>query len=385
MGCLGTSEMSLWEFAFGVLGTSIALAFGHIFSRCDFGFLDAVCIHQTDTAKKTAAIKALPGFVIASEKLFVMWEPAYLTRGWCCFEIAVFKALKPDGEFRLFPLELYMLMLLLSVVNTLLICLGLLIWLLVPGASTLTIIFSGGHVFGPMVMAGAAEKAKSDRQKLVEQLETFDIEAAEIHVESDRALILEEVEHLFEDGIPAFNKTVRVNIRKQVVEMFFAQRSLISYPLALIPFVPMTIFWILIAGSFRHSPWEFHAVIALYAICYQFAFAPCVMATILGCSKRWAKDSARRDHMEWWSPLVSIKMHHIAIGFLIGVTYMIIFPVFLLLPATIASGKAFFGLRPWHAVLFEVVHTALWFSRVPSVFKNRKVESRDQSIENEAL
>jgi len=382
-GFLGTSEISLWEFAAGVLGTSIGLAFGHVFCRCSPGFLDVACIHQTDAVKKTAAIKALPGFILASQKLFVMWEPMYFTRGWCCFELAVFKALKTDGQLALFPLELYMLMTVMALATMVGACFTLLIWLLLPGFLAWLIGMGVNVAIGTTVAASAAQKVKNDRRTLVEQLETFSIETSQIAVESDRVLILEEVGRLFEGGIDAFNNTVREEVRKEVVDTFFAQRAMISYQLACIPFFPTILMFVSFACSFRQNPWEFHFIIALHAICTQFVIGPCLIAMAMSLGKRWNADSALNDHMEWWGPVVSINRYHVSISLMFWVLG-VAGSAGWLFPAMIASGNAFFGLRPWHAIFIEVAFSACYSSRIPYVFGRRKLE-RSRTTNDESI
>jgi hypothetical protein len=58
-------------------------------------FLDCMCIHQTDIEKKMAGIKGLGGFVLMSERLYIMWDQDYFSRLWCVYELAVYKALHP--------------------------------------------------------------------------------------------------------------------------------------------------------------------------------------------------------------------------------------------------------------------------------------------------
>jgi hypothetical protein len=58
--------------------------------RESFCFLDKCCINQTDSVKKAAGIKQLGAFLRNSEYLLVLWQPEYLTRLWCIYELAAF-------------------------------------------------------------------------------------------------------------------------------------------------------------------------------------------------------------------------------------------------------------------------------------------------------
>lgn len=51
-------------------------------------FLDRMCIHQTDETRKDEAILSLAGILECSNRLVIMWCPAYLTRLWCVYELA---------------------------------------------------------------------------------------------------------------------------------------------------------------------------------------------------------------------------------------------------------------------------------------------------------
>ena len=51
-------------------------------------WLDKLCVHQTDTAKKEEQVNALPVFVAHSTKMLILWDDTYFERLWCNLELA---------------------------------------------------------------------------------------------------------------------------------------------------------------------------------------------------------------------------------------------------------------------------------------------------------
>jgi len=74
-------------------------------------FLDKCCIHQTDPEKKNAGIQLLGTFLQSSNKLVILWQPEYLTRLWCVYELAAFRHIKGSANsiIEFLPLKLPML------------------------------------------------------------------------------------------------------------------------------------------------------------------------------------------------------------------------------------------------------------------------------------
>jgi len=110
----GVDEVAHWpsghSYIPGVLAFLVVFVFGQEMPflpqfRC---FLDKCCIHQTDEEKKMAGIKLLGAFLNYSDKLVILWQPEYLTRLWCVYELAAFRHIKGsrDGLIDFFPLKL---------------------------------------------------------------------------------------------------------------------------------------------------------------------------------------------------------------------------------------------------------------------------------------
>jgi len=53
-------------------------------------FLDKVCIHQTDPNLKKEGVESIGAFLYHSRTMLVLWDPSYVQRLWCVFEMAAF-------------------------------------------------------------------------------------------------------------------------------------------------------------------------------------------------------------------------------------------------------------------------------------------------------
>ncbi|CAE8639537.1 unnamed protein product [Polarella glacialis] len=63
-------------------------------------FLDCLCINQSDAELKQAGIDPIGAYLRNSDSMLVLWAPAYFTRLWCCFELAVFMEKSTNAEFK---------------------------------------------------------------------------------------------------------------------------------------------------------------------------------------------------------------------------------------------------------------------------------------------
>jgi len=107
--------------------------------------------------------------------------------GWCCFELAVFKAFRPDSPVVVFPIDLYMSIFVISLCYVPLACLFIYLWPIVPEWWGEDALFCFAVLLGMAVMASCAEKVFVDQLNLQDALATFDINAAQFTVASDRA------------------------------------------------------------------------------------------------------------------------------------------------------------------------------------------------------
>ncbi|CAJ1449959.1 unnamed protein product, partial [Effrenium voratum] len=78
---------SMWGLGGGALVAGLALL---LWQPRGSIFLDRVCIHQTDENLKAQAILSIGAFLKNSDTMLVLWDPSYVERLWCVFELAAF-------------------------------------------------------------------------------------------------------------------------------------------------------------------------------------------------------------------------------------------------------------------------------------------------------
>lgn len=74
-----------WIMIFGLVGTFMGLLLSPYRpgQQGDVCFIDAACIHQTNTELMQRGIRGIGGFLLVARELRILWSPAYLTRLWC--------------------------------------------------------------------------------------------------------------------------------------------------------------------------------------------------------------------------------------------------------------------------------------------------------------
>eukprot|EP00439_Symbiodinium_sp_Y106_P014245 s944_g2.t1 len=84
----------MWTVIFGHITFVLVLVFWQtirlLFRRKLLVFLDKLCIDQSDAELKQRGILNLPGFLLSSEKLLILWSEHYFSRLWCVFEMATY-------------------------------------------------------------------------------------------------------------------------------------------------------------------------------------------------------------------------------------------------------------------------------------------------------
>jgi len=287
----------------------------------------------------------------------------------------------PDRRVRVFPLDLYMLGLILIVAKVIFYPMVILLWSLFPSMWTLLISQGVLVTFEAALSASAGEKAESDRRALVDQLESFDIESAQFAVESDRATISQEIDKLFPGGAEQFNKIVREHIKKGVMDEHFGQRAKIPYYLAVLTSTTQFVLYTCWLGCYSPSSWEFQSAFALYIITLTFATNPLGTSQAMSIGKRWAAKSQPSVYTNWWSPVVSLNRYHVALGLLNSLFALLFQHACLWFPCRIASGKGFNGLKPWYGLLMEGLISAFFFWRTRVLFRPKKTDRPEPSIQ----
>lgn len=80
-------ETYLWSQFFGMISFCFLLIFWRNRRRI---FLDCGCIDQRNTDRKVKAIRSIGGILKQSQRLLLLWDPTYVERFWCTFELAAF-------------------------------------------------------------------------------------------------------------------------------------------------------------------------------------------------------------------------------------------------------------------------------------------------------
>lgn len=92
-----TYPYGCWALLLGTLVAIIVLPLWQ--SRCKV-FLDRACINQTDSVLKKEGVESIGAFLHQSDAMVVLWDPSYVTRLWCVFELAAYLRTH-DGDNRL--------------------------------------------------------------------------------------------------------------------------------------------------------------------------------------------------------------------------------------------------------------------------------------------
>eukprot|EP00438_Fugacium_kawagutii_P008670 Skav220329 [mRNA] locus=scaffold6510:2947:6258:- [translate_table: standard] len=158
---------------------------------------DVTCIHQEDHALMERGVYGLGGFLARSKKLLILWSPPhlgqkratgcdrYLSRLWCVFEIAAYRAANPEGQIELAPLFVELTVLVLWAMLFCCACLAYPVsftkyfWIAMPFA-----------LFPQLVAAHVLRRLISQKHRLIESMANFDVDKAECREEFDRKFVM---------------------------------------------------------------------------------------------------------------------------------------------------------------------------------------------------
>ena len=259
-------------------------------------FFDKLCVHQSDSKKKHAAIRSFAAFVGCSDRLLVLWSSAYFSRLWCTLEFAtlVRKFCENGGKGRL-PCDFQPLRLPLTVCATAAIatiwlwCVALSYVLLIEmdqaqslGSKVLTALMA---LFGMPALMHALRSYTRERAELKTQLKNFDVECAECFSMEDREIILETIRHWF-GSLPAFNTYVRTTVCAQLM-ISIGTRANFPFAMSLQAVLPMCFNGLDFVASARDEGLKVMATALLSQtgniLLVMIAISSCLRVASFGC------------------------------------------------------------------------------------------------------
>ncbi|CAE7387258.1 unnamed protein product [Symbiodinium microadriaticum] len=84
-----------WGICIGMLIACLVITFRE---PRDQVFVDVLCIHQTDWRLKLEGVLNICAFLKNSDSMLVLWDPSYVERLWCVFELAAFLKSRESGR-----------------------------------------------------------------------------------------------------------------------------------------------------------------------------------------------------------------------------------------------------------------------------------------------
>ena len=289
---------SPWEYLAGLAAAAAAGFLLLASRRRRVYFVDAVCIHQTDSARKVQGIRCLAGFVAASQRLLVLWDEHYFTRLWCVYELAVSQSVHPNRPVTFLPLRRAAHYLVALAGLAAFCSLYLLLFILWVGSvdgsahagqesvsapvfftfvATLYLLFV--LLYAGVVLAGADMALQLTL--LRRQLERFDVRLADCYNLADRQEIYAAIESRYDGGLEAFNQTVRTALGSKLM------KSARPYSMLLTALLPSLCFLFGFVPTFvQDVSAHTQIIILISATTLTFATLPCKAA--------WAMDRGGR-------------------------------------------------------------------------------------------
>lgn len=183
-----------WEFLAGMAGIWATFLIGPYLVWGKPGFLDATCIPQAPLEAKLEGIRHLPAFLAECDELIIAWDPLYFSRTWCVYELAMFRGIFPNGRLTVLPIKFYTAMLVIHFGNAASCVAYLAIWPLLGDTSIPTMLCMSAYF---AVAAKLGEELEMEQRTLDRELASFDFNAAEVQVESDKRQIVASIEAIW--------------------------------------------------------------------------------------------------------------------------------------------------------------------------------------------
>eukprot|EP00811_Abedinium_folium_P028804 NODE_4488_length_1884_cov_30.117814.p1 GENE.NODE_4488_length_1884_cov_30.117814~~NODE_4488_length_1884_cov_30.117814.p1 ORF type:complete len:616 (+),score=121.56 NODE_4488_length_1884_cov_30.117814:157-1848(+) len=163
-------------------------------------FLDKLCIHQVDLDKMNRGIAGLAAFLCKSDTMLVIYTPVYLQRLWTVYELATALILKPDMRVTVVHVKVCGIILagnFVFVLGSLLqASLGVKSWQseTLTSAQQHTLLGSLLYMFVPEVLWTFVSRRWAKTLGMIDKdVRSFGVRSAVCAVESDRALVQENV------------------------------------------------------------------------------------------------------------------------------------------------------------------------------------------------
>ena len=226
-----------WENTFWLLGQQIQVPFGpwtiivgqtsmmlgfclslYLPFKTQMCFLDVACIHQGRRDMLERGVYSIGGCLAVSKELRVLYSPQYLSSLWCLFELVAFRKANPDGNLRFAPLFIEQ--------SAVCVCSQWIAPLLVNfmldrlsagfRLSGIVVVVFFGAVLPIILVVHSMRYSCREKQQLISDLKTFDIDKLACSSDIDRAFLLSAIESWY-GSQEAFKSFVQGKLREELM------------------------------------------------------------------------------------------------------------------------------------------------------------------------
>lgn len=322
--------LGCWMLAFGMVASLLTpLACAYLPDWLHFSplcFVDVACIHQADASLMERGIYGIGGILSVSKELRVLWSEPYLSRLWCVFELAAFRKANPDGKITLSPLfvegAVACIWILFTVTNSI-----HLLLVALPCHRIHLSSHSHSHdqglpvnIIADLLLPALPVQAAAHflrghyvaKQKLLSELENFDLSSVQCSNDFDREFIYEAIS-VWYGSVASFTAFVQDDLRKELVTPILSTSMPLAYYLLLVTpslSVNLEVFLALWKGGAPSDVMISHALASLLGYC--LCWCPAYLALLIFLCDRFA------------TPCSSKCMDHLQ-SFAIGITVLIVF------------------------------------------------------------
>ncbi|CAE7189968.1 unnamed protein product [Symbiodinium necroappetens] len=142
---------------------------------------------QATLSEHHEQVGGIGGFLAVSREMQVLWSKPYLSRLWCIFELAAYRTANPEGKITIAPLYVE------QIVAVILICAygmaATFVTARVLIQERFRVVVYGVAALPALVVVHMLRKVFQDRQQLVSDLHSFDLDAVRCQNDFDREFI----------------------------------------------------------------------------------------------------------------------------------------------------------------------------------------------------